>query len=294
MTAVTSVFVSAPDGLKLHVREYGPRLTSRPAIVCLPGLTRTTEDFERLALALGDRGRRVVALDSRGRGLSEHDRNADNYSLPVELADLMAVLAAREVGQAIFVGSSRGGLLTMLLAGHKPAVIAGAVLNDIGPVIERTGVMRIKGYVGKLHTPRNWEEGADILRRLFGQQFPKVDIAGWEAAARRTWRDDKGRFVVTYDVNIAKTLRGFEADSPIPPMWLQFDALAKVPVMVVRGANSDILSAETVAAMASRRVGMDIIEVPDQGHTPLLAEDDIVHRVVAFIESCDVAARRRG
>jgi len=286
----SSVFVSAPDGLKLHVLERGPRDDPRPSVVCLPGLTRTAEDFDALADALAARGRRVLALDSRGRGRSEYDRNADNYSLPVELADLMAVLAAREAQPAVFVGSSRGGLLTMLLAAQRPASIAGAILNDIGPVIERTGIMRLKGYVGKLHTPRTYEEGADILRRLFGQQFPKVDMAGWEVAARRTWREEKGRLVVTYDVNLAKTLKGFDADSPIPPLWLQFDALAHVPVMVVRGENSDLLSAQTVAAMAARRPQMDVIDVPDQGHTPFLSEPEMVGRLIAFVERCD--ARR--
>lgn len=287
----SSVFVSAPDGLKLHVLERGPRTDTRPSIVCLPGLTRTAEDFDVLADALAARGRRVLALDSRGRGRSDYDRNADNYSLPVELADLLAVLAAREAMPAVFIGSSRGGLLTMLLAAQRPAMIAGAVLNDIGPVIERTGIMRLKGYVGKMHTPRTYEEGADILRRLFGQQFPKVDMAGWEAAARRTWREEKGGFVVTYDVNLAKTLKGFDADSPIPPLWLQFDALAHVPVMVVRGENSDILSPQTVTAMAARRAAMDVVDIPDQGHTPFLSEPEIIGRLIAFIERCD--ARRR-
>src|SRR5690349_19166806 len=170
----TSVFVSASDGLKLHVREFGPRHDRRTPVMCLPGLTRTAEDFDKLAEELAARGRRVLALDSRGRGLSGYDRNPDNYSLPVELSDLLAVLAARQAQPAVYIGSSRGGLLTMLLAAQRPTAIAGAVLNDIGPVIERTGIMRLKGYVGKLHTPRNFEEGADILRRLFGQQFPNV------------------------------------------------------------------------------------------------------------------------
>jgi pimeloyl-ACP methyl ester carboxylesterase len=260
--------------------------------MCLPGLTRTAEDFDKLAEELAARGRRVLALDSRGRGLSGYDRNPDNYSLPVELADLLAVLAARQAQPAVYIGSSRGGLLTMLLAAQRPTALAGAVLNDIGPVIERTGIMRLKGYVGKLHTPRNFEEGADILRRLFGQQFPNVDMAGWEVAARRTWRQEKSGFVLTYDVNLAKTLNGFDTDTPIPPLWAQFDALSHVPVTVVRGANSDILSPETVTAMAARRPDMDVVEVPDQGHTPLLAEPEIIGRLVAFVERCDAAGQR--
>jgi pimeloyl-ACP methyl ester carboxylesterase len=282
----TSVFFAAPDGLKLHVRTRGPQLDILPPVICLPGLTRTAEDFDTLAQALAERGRRVLALDSRGRGLSEYDRSADNYSLQVELADLMAMLTVLEARPAVFVGSSRGGLLTMLLAAQQPTAILGAILNDIGPVIEPKGVMRIKGYVGKLPTPRNFEEGGEILRRLFGHQFPAVDVAGWELAARRAWREEKSRLILTYDTKLAKTLKGFEADSPIPPLWAQFDALSPVPVMVVRGANSDLFSSETVAAMKARRSSMEFIEVADQGHTPLLAEPDIVQQLVSFVESC--------
>jgi pimeloyl-ACP methyl ester carboxylesterase len=293
MSAATSVFVTASDGLKLHVREYGPRHTARSPIVCLPGLTRTGEDFERLAVALSDRGRRVLALDSRGRGRSDYDRDPSNYSLPVELADLLAVLAAREAHPAVFVGSSRGGLLMMLLAAQRPTAIIGTILNDIGPVIEPKGLMRIKGYVGKLPTPRDFPEGAEILRRLFGQQFPTLDMAAWEVAARRAWREEKSGLVLTYDGNLAKTLKSFDADSPIPPLWPQFEALAQAPLMVVRGANSDLLSAETVMEMKRRHTGLDFIEVPDQGHTPLLAEDDLIQRLIAFIEDCDVRSVRR-
>src|SRR5262245_42096192 len=134
-----SIFVSAPDGLKLHVRSYGPRLASTLPVVCLPGLARTTADFHPLATALATdptEPRRVLALDYRGRGLSEYDRHPENYALPVELADLLAVLTALDIATAVFVGTSRGGLLAMMLAAAKPTAIAGVVLNDIGPVIE--------------------------------------------------------------------------------------------------------------------------------------------------------------
>ena len=281
-----SVFVSAPDGLKLHIREYGPRNDAHPAVVCLPGLTRTAADFVELATALAAKGRRVLALDSRGRGLSDYDTDFNKYSLAVELADLIAVLAAREAQPAVFVGSSRGGLLTMLLAAVQPSSIAGAILNDIGPVIEPQGLMRIKGYVGKTPQPRTWEEGADILRRMFSQQFPALDAAGWLAFAKRTWREDGKQFVPTSDPKIAKTLEGFQPENPLPAMWPQFDALSGVPVMVVRGANSDLLTPATVAAMQARRPDLVVLEVADQGHTPLLAEDGTIGKLIAFIDTC--------
>jgi pimeloyl-ACP methyl ester carboxylesterase len=147
--------------------------------------------------------------------------------------------------------------------------------------------MRIKSYVGKLPRPLNYEDGAEIIRRLFDHQFPKLGAADWLAAAQRMWRVDKKRMVPTYDVKLAKTLAGITPETSLPAIWNQFDALGRVPVMVVRGENSDILSAETVAAMAARRPDLVTIEVLDQGHTPLLAESDMIARIAVFIDSCE-------
>ena len=284
-------YVTAQDGLRLHVREHGDRTAPGLPVVCLPGLARTTVDFDRLAAVLAsdpDRPRRVLALDYRGRGLSDHDRDPGNYSLPVELADLMTVLTARAVGAAVFVGTSRGGLITMALAAVRPAAIAGAVLNDIGPVIEPQGLMRIKSYVGRLPQPRVFEEGADILRRLFGAQFTRLSDADWLASAHRNWRQQDGRLVLAYDPRLSRALASVDAAHPLPPLWPQFDALGNVPLMVIRGANSDILSAATVAAMQARRRDTVVVEIPDQGHAPLLAEADTIARIGIFIAKCEM------
>ncbi len=290
-----SLFVSAPDGLKLHVRRYDPAiLPELPPVVCLPGLTRPVADFEELAVALATdraRPRRVFALDYRGRGRSEYDRDPANYCLAVELADVIAVLTALGCAPAVFVGTSRGGLIAMLLATVRPTAIAGVVLNDIGPVIDGKGLMRIKGYVGRMPQPKNYAEGAEILRRLFDAQFPKVDAAGWLAAARRSWDERDGRLVPSYDVKLASTLKGIGPEQPLPALWKEFDALAGVPMMVIRGANSDILSAETVDAMRAHRAEMDLLVVPEQGHAPLLAEQDVVGEIVKFAARCDASGR---
>jgi pimeloyl-ACP methyl ester carboxylesterase len=281
--------VTAPDGLRLHVRSYGPRSAAALPVVCLPGLARTVADFEELATTLASdpsTPRRIVALDSRGRGGSEYDRNPANYNLQVELADLLAVLTALGVMEAVFVGTSRGGILTMLLAAVRPTAVAGCVLNDIGPVIESKGLMRIKSYIGKLPRPASFHEAADILRRLFGSQFPKLSDDDWVAFARRTFKDAGGRIVPDYDARLATTLKTVKPDRPLPPLWKEFDALARVPVMVIRGSNSDILSAETVEAMRARRNGLDLIEVPDEGHAPLLTGPEIVGRIGSFVASC--------
>ena len=293
--AGVSRFVSAPDGLRLHVRKYGSFAADGLAVLCLPGLARTSSDFTPLATALASdphEPRRVIALDYRGRGRSEYDKNPANYSLPVEMADVSAVMSALELEPAVIIGTSRGGLIAMLLGTLRPTTVAGVVLNDIGPVIEAKGLMRIKSYVGKLPSPRNEDEAADILRRLFGAQFPKFEDADWIAYARTTWKQDNGRLVLDYDPTLAKSLDAVDLERPILPFWEQFDALARVPVMVIRGANSDILSAGTLEAMRARRMDLDVIEVPDQGHAPRLTEPDIIRRIAAFITFCEISAMR--
>jgi pimeloyl-ACP methyl ester carboxylesterase len=286
-----STFVSARDGLRLHVREYGMRRASALPVVCLPGLTRTTADFDVLgpAIAYGEPRRRVIAIDSRGRGQSEYDVNPRNYNLAVELADVVTVLATLEIEQAVFVGSSRGGLVSMLLAVAHPTAIAGVVLHDIGPVIEPKGLARIKDYVGKLPQPASFAEGAEILRRLFEAQFPEFTADQWVTSAQQTWKIEDGELALTYDVHLACALAEFDIERPLPPLWNEFDALAHVPLLVIRGANSDVLSAATVDTMRTRHPDSTIIEVANQGHVPLLDGSELIDRIAEFVRRCDVA-----
>jgi pimeloyl-ACP methyl ester carboxylesterase len=287
-----SLFVTAQDGLRLHVRAYGARASRALPVVCLPGLARTAADFDGLAPVLSsDRERLVFALDYRGRGKSDYDRNPANYNLQVELADLLAVLTALGIGRAAFVGTSRGGILIMLLAVARPTAIAGCVLNDIGPVIEPGGLMRIKSYVGKLPQPASFREAADILQRLSGCHFPKWGDAEWLAFARRTFKEANGHIVADYDARLATTLAGITPERPLPSLWKEFDALARVPVMVVRGTKSDILSQATVEAMRERRSSLDVVEVDDEGHAPRLTDPQTASRIAAFIASWDGPAQ---
>ena len=221
-----SVFVTAQDGLRLHVQDYGSRTAPGVPVVCLPGLTRTVSDFAALAPALANDmalPRRVIAIDSRGRGQSDYDSNPDNYNLAVELADVATILTALGVRPAVFIGSSRGGLLTMLMGVAHPTAIAGVVLHDIGPVIELKGLVRLKSYVGKLPPPRSFADGAEILRRLFAAQFPLVTTEGWLAAAHRTWQMKDNELKPTYDVRLARTLADIDIERPLPPLWNEFE-----------------------------------------------------------------------
>jgi pimeloyl-ACP methyl ester carboxylesterase len=286
-----SRFIAAPDGLRLHALEWGDRRSPLLPVVCLPGLTRTAEDFATLAAALAA-DRRVLALDYRGRGRSDYDPNPEHYAIAVEAADVMTVLSGLAAAPAVVVGTSRGGLIAMTLAAAKPQLLAGVVLNDIGPVVEIEGMMRIKGYVGRLPQPASYQEGAEMLRRISGNQFPELGAAEWLAAAKRAWRMEGGRLVTTYDPLLARTLDGVSADKPFPTMWPQFDAMAPLPLLVVHGANSDVLSAATVAAMQARRPDMERLVVPDQGHAPLLAEPATIRPIAAFAARCDALRGR--
>jgi pimeloyl-ACP methyl ester carboxylesterase len=290
MSDYVSQFVSTPDGLNLHVRLYGPPTARSLPVVCLPGLARTSADFHHLALALSEQPlnrRQVIALDYRGRGRSDYDPNPANYNVGTELNDVLTVLSTLDIRPAVFIGTSRGGILTMLLAPIRPQAIVGAVLNDIGPVIEPPGLMRIKGYVGKLSQPASFENGGEMLRQLLGAQFTSLTADGWTAFARRTFEQRDGKLVPSYDPALAQTLANFDIDQPLSPLWPQFEALARVPVMVVRGENSDLLSRATVAAMRQRKADLQVVEVPGQGHAPLLTEDNIIGRLGQFVADCE-------
>ena len=284
----TSRFVTSSDGLKLHARLYGQPVSGRLPVLCLPGLSRNAGDFDVVARALAAE-RQVVALDYRGRGLSDRDPNWQNYALPVELNDLLAVTTVLGLERAVFLGTSRGGLLTMLTTAARPTLIAGAILNDIGPVIDGAGLARIKSYLGRLPGPANWDEAVALLKTISQSRFPALADEDWQRQAGSIWMERNGRLEAAFDPALAKTLEAVNFDQPLPTLWPQFDGLGAVPVMVIRGANSDILSEGTVAAMAARRPDLDILTVAGQGHAPLLNDAPSIARIQAFVRRCDAA-----
>ena len=283
----TSRFVSAPDGLQLHVREAGPSAARKLPVLCLPGLTRNAEDFDLVGQHLAETGRRVIAMDYRGRGLSGYDPDWRNYDLKVELEDLVAVLVALGISRAIFLGTSRGGLLTALMAIARPAMVAAAILNDIGPVIEAQGMARIRGYVGKIPMPRTHEEGAETLKRMFGQHFPDEDHQSWLRFARRTWKTEGDGLTTRYDRNLMKPLAELDLEKPMPDLWPQFAALNIAPLMVIRGELSDLLSQKTAENMIARHGNARLMIAPKQGHAPLLEDAPTMSAILDFVAAQD-------
>jgi pimeloyl-ACP methyl ester carboxylesterase len=282
-----SHFISAPDGLRLHARAYGPRVSDLTPIVCLPGLTRNGDDFDALAQALAEGAaggpRRVIALDYRGRGLSAHDSNWRNYDLKVENADILACLTALEIGEAAFVGTSRGGLHVMLFAITRPAMLRGAVLNDIGPVIEAQGLARIRSYVGKLPAPQSWADAVGLAKRVMGAQFPNLSAEDWDAYARGTFMETDGKFQLRYDSALMRTMENINLDIALPTAWPQFEGLAHIPLLALRGAHSDLLSPDTLEQMQTRHKSCEAHIVEGQGHAPLLRDAPTIARIAEFL-----------
>jgi pimeloyl-ACP methyl ester carboxylesterase len=290
MNEINDLYLSTPDGLKLHALEAGPQEASRLPVVCLPGLTRTNEDFRELLEALAFDAvapRRVIALSSRGRGLSDHDPKPENYAIPVELNDLLSVLDQARIARAIFVGTSRGGILTMALTAAKPQAIAGAVLNDIGPMIDMAGLLRIQSYVGKLPKPKDWADAERLQKSIMENEFPAFTPEDWSRYTRLSWRETANGIIGSSDPLISFNLREIDASTPAPPVWPLFEGLAKAPLLVFRGEHSDLLSRETVSQMKSRHPDMTAIEIAGVGHPPVFWDETTIGPVRALAARCD-------
>ena len=288
MTETAALFTTSKDGLKLHARRYGPAVAPRLPVVCLPGISRTVADFDDIAEVLTANGDRTVyAFDYRGRGQSDSDPNWQNYDVKVEIGDVLDQLTALGIGEAVFFGTSRGGILTMLVGMLRPAAIRGAILNDIGPMIDGRGLARIKNYVGKLPHPRTFDEGASILKGVNDSQFPAMSEEAWLRFARRTWREGKAGLELTYDPNLMKPLEQVDLGAPLPELWPQFEALGHVPVLVLRGEHSDILAHDTAIEMTRRHPDCRLVEVKDEGHAPFLADAPTQQDILSFVESIE-------
>lgn len=264
-------FWTSPDGIKLHYRDYdGPH--DRPPILCLPGLTRNARDFEPVAEAFAGKWR-VLCVEFRGRGMSGYDPETDNYHPRVYVADVLKLLDQLGIADAVFIGTSLGGLVTMLLAMSDNERIAGALLNDIGPVIDPAGIARIATYVGGTASFATWDEAIDAVAERNLEIYSDYDRADWDRFVRRIMVERGGRIVFDYDTGISKTFSK-PAEQPDADTWPLFDALEGRPLTVLRGELSDLLSADVADRMASRFADVELVTVPRVGHAPALDEPE--------------------
>lgn len=256
------------DGLRLHYRDY-PGRDDRPPILCIPGLTRNARDFAHVADRLAGNWR-LICVNLRGRGESAYAKFPMSYAPVTYVQDIEDLLETLKIERFVAFGTSLGGLLTMLLALAKPGQIAGALLNDIGPVIEEEGLDRIRSFVGKSGSWPSWMHAARAASNLHGHAHPDYDLPQWIALAKRLYRlTAQGRIIPDYDPRIAEPMRH---PTEAIDLWPAYEALGDVPVRILRGATSDILSAATAAAMVKRLPNAVLSLVPCAGHPPELDE----------------------
>lgn len=275
------------DGLTLHFRDYpgaegAP--TARPAVLCLHGLTRNARDFEGLAPHIAQQGWRVIAPEMRGRGRSAYATDPASYMLPTYAADVQALLQQEGIDRFVSIGTSMGGLMTMVMASIAPDRIAGVILNDVGPVVEREGLDKIRTYVGQGRSFPTWVHAARALAEVHGETHPAYVLEDWLAMAKRTMTlVSNGRIAFDYDMRIAEPILASD-DAAVPfDLWPMLRAMAGRPAVLVRGERSTILSAQTFAQMAEALPGARTVTVPDTGHAPTLDEPEVRAAIDAML-----------
>ncbi|NBP73036.1 MAG: alpha/beta hydrolase [Alphaproteobacteria bacterium] len=264
--------ITSFDNLSLYLRDYGNPLDPRVPLFCLGGLTRNSKDFESLAERYSSDGRRVICPDYRGRGQSQYDANWSNYDPRTYIRDIQDILAALNVHRVVVVGTSLGGILGMGMAAAMPTALAAVVMNDVGPVVETEGLDFIIDYIKEDRPHDDWDAAVVTIKRML-PNLTFQDEGIWLRMAENTFRRcDDGKLRFDWDVNIAKPL--LASDYEIPDMWPLFRALADIPALVLRGAESDILSPACFAEMQTVKPDLVAVEIPRAGHVPTLAEPE--------------------
>ena len=272
---IEDFYTTTHDGLKLHGRLYeAPNVKpDAPALICLHGLTRNERDFNALAqwltsMNLGGSSPRVLCLSFRGRGQSEYDSNFMNYQPPVYVQDVATMLEQQDISEASFIGTSLGGLVTMMLASLEPTKVKAAIFNDVGPELDPAGLMRIGAYVGNCDPVPNWDAAIEKIKEINGVAFPDEDDAFWLEFARNTFREIDGSIRLDYDPDIATV---FAQGAPMQDLWPLYNSIL-CPVLSIRGAISDLMSRETQEKMSSLKAPYYSVEIPNVGHAPTLNE----------------------
>ncbi|HUE79025.1 MAG TPA: alpha/beta hydrolase [Sphingomicrobium sp.] len=270
------------DGLQLFYRDY-PGGNARPLLLCLHGLTRNSRDFEKFAEHYAGRFR-VIAPDFRGRGMSDRDPQPARYLPVTYAADILQLLDELGIGRAVFVGTSLGGLVTMLVARHQPQRIAAAVLNDVGPELDPSGIERIRGYVGKSKRFRDWDEAAEYIAALNRNLPASHGREDWLCVARRLCREANGAIVFDYDMAIAEPFNQSGGGAAAVDMWPLYRQLVHAPLLILRGEHSDLLAPATAQAMLADHPDAELVTVPGVGHPPELTEPEAVAAIDRLLE----------
>jgi pimeloyl-ACP methyl ester carboxylesterase len=285
--AAAEYWFDSPDGLRLFSRVYAGPHAGAPVVLCLHGLMRNGRDFEDLAPHLAARYR-VIVPDVRGRGMSARDPNFNNYQIPVYLNDLQSLFTGLGIERVSIVGTSMGGLIAMVLAVMQPQLIARIVLNDVGPEIDREGLERIRGYAGKAPPVRSWADAVATVRGIYGPAWPGLSDERWDRIARLSYRANaQGLPEADADPLIAEPLK--DTASAAPNLWPLWGALARVPVLALRGAQSDILSAATFERMQREKPDLRALTIADRGHAPMLDEPQCIAAIDEFLAAGSAA-----
>jgi len=282
MTPYREIEFLSQDGLRLYCRDYGDPLSPRTPVLCLGGLVRNSADFDAVARRLMAE-RRVLCPDYRGRGRAAHDPDWSHYEPRTYINDILHLLTLTGIGRAVIIGTSLGGLLATAIAVLRPTAVAGVVLNDIGPEVATDGLARITAYVGTDHPQPDWESAVRHLRELLPRLAPKADDAWWRLLAEGTYRRGAdGVLHFDWDLAIAKPFL-HQQQKLMPDLWALYRGLRRIPVLALRGALSDILSAEALRRMALEKPDLVCVTVPDVGHTPSLGEPTSIAALDAFL-----------
>jgi pimeloyl-ACP methyl ester carboxylesterase len=275
-------YFTVRDGITLHYRDY-LGASDKPPLLCLHGLTRNSRDWADFGERYSPR-HRVLALDFRGRGGSGYDPLPQRYLPTTYAGDVIEMLDQLGIPEAIFVGTSLGGLVTMIIAATAPQRIRAAILNDVGPDVHPEGIGRILTYLGKDLRFKNWDEAADKIASNYGASFERYAHEDWVKMAKRNCREENGEIRFDYDMAIAEPFKN-RGPTPQVDLWPLFAALGEKPLLVVRGAKSDLLTAETAAKMQSVAPHMRLAIIPGVGHAPELSEPEAVAAIDEFLAS---------
>ncbi|MBO6503416.1 MAG: alpha/beta hydrolase [Kordiimonadaceae bacterium] len=282
MADYTDEYFTNTDGLKQHYRDYNVAPDGAPLVLCMPGLTRNAKDFGFIADHLKDRCR-LICVEQRGRGWSEWDPDPSRYAPNVYVEDMMALLQHLDVAEIITIGTSLGGLMTIMMNALYPGVIKAAVINDIGPEIDPAGIARIKSYVGVGTPPATWEEAVEAVKFANRGVYPKFSDQDWLMVTHLLYEDKDGRPAAQYDPALRKNFDEND-DQAAPDLWPLFAQMHSIPMVVLRGGISDILSATTLQRMATEHPDLVPVTVPDMGHVPLMREPEVQAAIDGLID----------